>query len=90
MILTPLRELWLSKKGHIIDDIKITEDDEGLHVRMSSHKPSELEPDNELAYTYSNWSFLIPKDKCKECIWIYQTKNQPIMAVETDAINKAR
>ena len=69
---TPLRELWLAKKGYVIDDVKVTEDDAGLHIRMNSHKPSEMEPENELAYTYSNWSFLIPKNRCDECSFTFE------------------
>ena len=59
-VAVPLSERWLSLKGHTIDDVKVREDDKGLHVRISSHYPSELEPENDMAITYSNSSFLIP------------------------------
>lgn len=69
-------------KGHHIDNVEVTEDKDGLHVVIRSTKPSALEPDNTLAVTFSTMSFLIPKDKCEECIWKYTTKNQPIPATD--------
>jgi len=56
----PLSETLLALKHHIIDDVKVSEDEEGLHVEISSRQPSELEPENICAITYSYISFLIP------------------------------
>lgn len=57
----PLSESLLNLKGHTIDEVKVTETKDGLHVIIDSTKPSEVEPENMMAITYSHMSFLIPK-----------------------------
>ncbi len=76
----PLAESLLHLKGHLIDDIQVTEDKDGLHVLLNSTKLGELEPENDMAISYGHMSFFIPKNKCKECIWTFTTKNEPILA----------
>ena len=59
----PLSECLLGLKGYTIDDILVTETPAGLHVRIVSSKPGELEPENVCAITYRNTSFIIPDIK---------------------------
>ena len=47
--------------GHHIDDVRVTEEENGLKVRINSHCHSDLEPENDLAITFSSSYFFIPK-----------------------------